>query len=102
MLHVTRAEYLGGYRVHLEFNDGFVGVANLSGRLTGPVFQLLNDEVQFRQFSLTGHTLCWPNGADLAPEYLRQLAAGDLAEQLHALERAIELAPDRKSTPHAQ
>ncbi len=81
MLHVTLAEYMGDFRVRLEFSDGFVGIADLSGRLTGPVFQPLNDVRQFRQFTLTGHTLCWPNGADLAPEYLRQLAANKVAEQ---------------------
>ena len=81
MLHVTKAEYLGDFRVRLLFSDGFAGVANLSGRLTGPVFQPLNDANQFRQFTLAGHTLCWPNGADLAPEYLRQIAGDELAEQ---------------------
>jgi len=87
MLHVKEAEYLGDFRVRLEFSDGFVGVADLSGRLTGPVFQPLNDVCHFRQFTLTGQTLCWPNGADLAPEYLRQLAADQVAEQSDPRER---------------
>ncbi len=80
MLRVTRAEYLSEFRVRLEFSDGFVGVADLSGKLTGPVFQSLNDVNEFRQFTLTGHTLCWRNNADLAPEYLRELASEDVAE----------------------
>jgi hypothetical protein len=82
MLHVTEAEYLGGFRIRLNFNDGFEGVIDLSGRLTGPVFQSLNDADQFRRFTLVGHTLCWSNGADFAPEYLRQLASEQIAESL--------------------
>ena len=82
MLHVTRAEYLGSFRVRLEFSDGFSGEVDLSGRLTGPIFMPLNDPVEFRQFAIVGHTLAWPNGADLAPEYLRELADGRFAEQI--------------------
>ena len=81
MLHVTRAEYLGGFCVRLEFNDGFSGIADLSGRLSGPVFTSLNDVEEFQRFELVGHTLCWQNGADFAPEYLRELAAERIAER---------------------
>ncbi len=42
----------------------------------------LNDPTEFRQFAIVGHTLAWANGADLAPEYLRELADGRFAEQV--------------------
>jgi hypothetical protein len=29
---------LGGFRVRLKLNDGFTGLVDLSGQLTGPVF----------------------------------------------------------------
>lgn len=74
MLHVVQAEYLDGFRVRLTFSDGHTGVADLAGRLTGPVFLPLNVAAEFCRFSLEGNTLSWPNGADLAPEYLRELA----------------------------
>lgn len=74
MLHVTEANYLGDFRILLKFNDGFTGIVDLAGRLSGPIFSPLNDVQQFRQFSLVGHTLSWANGADFAPEYLRGLA----------------------------
>ena len=74
MLHVIGVEYLDGYRVLVNFNDGFSGIVNLEGKLTGPVFRPLNEIEAFRQFKIEGHTVCWSNGADLAPEYLRGLA----------------------------
>ena len=80
MLHLAQAEYLDGYRIRLEFNDGFSGTIDLKGHLTGPIFEPLNDLDRFREFEIGGHTLCWKNGADLAPEYLRELAAGLIAE----------------------
>lgn len=101
MLHVTQAEYLGGFRVRLDFNDGFSGVVDLSGRLTGPVFQTLNDVEEFRRFTLVGHTLSWQNGADLAPEYLRELAADQLAEQPHAEGLPFDAPPAEQVDEHA-
>lgn len=93
MLHVTHAEYLGGHQVRLQFNDGFSGIADLAGRLTGPVFEPLNDADVFRQFDVVGHTLTWPNGADFAPEYLRELASGRMAEQTVAADVPIGSTP---------
>jgi hypothetical protein len=39
------------------------------------MFEPLNDHAAFRQFAIVGHTLGWQSGADMAPEYLRELAA---------------------------
>ena len=72
-LHVEKAEYLGRYRVWLEFNDGSAGEVDLSGELEGKVFRPLKDLATFKSFSLEGHTLSWENGADFAPEFLREL-----------------------------
>jgi hypothetical protein len=73
ILHVRRAEYLGGHRVHLWFNDGTDGEVDLAGVLSGPVFQPLLDPTHFQCFRIEGHTLSWENGADFAPEYLQSL-----------------------------
>ena len=79
ILHVTNAKYLGGYRVQLVFNDGRQGVADLSGSLDGSVFKPLKNENYFAQLKLNQEldTISWPNGADLAPEYLYFLAFKD-------------------------
>lgn len=73
ILHIERAEYLEDYRVHLWFNDGTDGEADLTNVLSGPVFEPLRDVNYFRQFRVEGHTLAWENGADFAPEYLHSL-----------------------------
>ena len=75
MLHVTAAEYRGDYRVWLSFSDHASGEVDLAAELHGPVFAPLNDVEQFRQFRFDpeAHTIVWPNGADFAPEFLRNL-----------------------------
>jgi hypothetical protein len=74
MLHVTQAEHRGGHRVYLSFNDGTGAEVDLSESLDGPIFEPLQDVEYFKAFSIVGHTLAWPNGADFAPEYLQSLA----------------------------
>jgi len=71
-LHVERARYVGGYKVEIAFSDGRKGVADLSAALAGPVFEPLKDTDLFAQFKVDNElgTVVWPNGADLAPEYL--------------------------------
>jgi hypothetical protein len=77
ILHVVRAEYASGHRVHLWFNDGTDGEVDLRDILNGPVFEALRDVNFFRQFRLEGHTLAWENGADFAPEYLHGLVQSE-------------------------
>jgi Protein of unknown function (DUF2442) len=71
-LHVKDARYLGDYRVKVLFNNGREGVADLADALKGPVFESLTDRTNFSAFVVDKEleTLVWPNGADLAPEYL--------------------------------
>ena len=75
MLHVTEAKYLHDYRVWMAFNDGTSGEADLSPALWGPMFEPLRDKERFRElvFDPEADTIVWPNGADLAPEYLKEL-----------------------------
>jgi hypothetical protein len=70
--HVLEARHVGGYVVWLRFQDGTAGEVDLSGELRGPVFEPLRDLAMFSRFRLDPefHTLVWPNGADLAPEFL--------------------------------
>lgn len=72
ILHVTYAKYLENYKVEVSFNDGRKGIADLSDMLRGPVFSSLKDKSIFSQLKVdkTLETITWPNGADLAPEYI--------------------------------
>ena len=67
---VIRAEYRGGYRIHLTFNDNSEKTIDFRPCLDGPVFEPLKDLDCFRIFFLDGGTVAWPNGADVAPETL--------------------------------
>jgi hypothetical protein len=67
---VICAEYRGGYRIHLTFNDNSEKTIDFRQWLDGPVFEPLRDPNYFRSFFLEGGTVAWPNGADIAPETL--------------------------------
>jgi hypothetical protein len=67
---VIRAEYRGGYRIRLTFNDNQEKTVDFLLWLDGPVFEPLKDPEYFRRFFLDGGTVAWPNGADIAPETL--------------------------------
>ncbi len=67
---VIRAEYRGGHRIHMTFNDNSEKTIDLRRWLKGPVFDPLKKPSYFRRFFLDGGTIAWPNGADIAPETL--------------------------------
>ena len=71
-LHVTEAVYLHDYQVEITFNNGKKGIADLSPALKGPVFEPLKNPAEFSKLMLDPEleTITWPNGADLAPEYI--------------------------------
>ena len=70
MLRVVDADYIKDYQLLLTFNDGVRKIADLQPYLTGEVFGELSDINKFIQYGLTGYTIVWANGADLAPEFL--------------------------------
>jgi hypothetical protein len=72
MVRVVEVRYISGYTLWLRFSDGTAGEIDLSGELWGPVFEPLRELEQFKkvQVNLELHTISWPNGADLAPEFL--------------------------------
>ncbi|MBB1125915.1 DUF2442 domain-containing protein [Thiospirillum jenense] len=71
-IHVNHAEYIEEYKVRLFFNDGATGIIDLSSELYGEIFEPLKNIAFFKSFKLEGHTLAWSNGADFAPEFLRE------------------------------
>ncbi len=71
-IHVEKAKYVKDYKVWLSFNDGTEGEIDLSSELDGEIFEPLKDISFFKSFTLDGHTLSWRNGADFAPEFLRE------------------------------
>lgn len=78
---VIHAEYRGGYRIHLSFNDNSEKTVDFREWLEGPVFEPLKDPNYFKRFFVDGGTVVWPNGADVAPETLYDTPAVDEAGQ---------------------
>ena len=70
---IVEAHYIAGFKIWVRFSDGAEGEVDLSQELTGPIFAPLRNVEEFKRFSLHPElrTLVWPNGADLAPEFLR-------------------------------
>jgi hypothetical protein len=71
---VIKAEYRGGYRIHVTFDDNSEKTIDFRRWLKGPVFEPLKNLRYFRRFFLDGWTIAWPNGADIAPETLYEYA----------------------------
>lgn len=72
-LEVLKAEYIGGYKIKLWFNNHKTKVVDLYSSLNGVVFEPLKNIDFFRRFSIKYNTIEWENGADFAPEYLYEL-----------------------------
>ena len=67
---VTKAKYVREYVIEVKLSDGTKKVIDFEPWLTGPIFRPLKSKVYFKTFFIDGPTICWPNGADIAPETL--------------------------------
>lgn len=71
LTRVTAAEFVSEYRLLITFSDGDKRTVDFSPWLRGKIFAPLREAREFRKFFVSGGTVCWPNGADVAPETLR-------------------------------
>ena len=69
---VIAAKPLRGYVVEFVFDDLRRARINLQKYLGKGLFRELLDKNKFRRFKVDAElgTICWPNGADIAPETL--------------------------------
>ena len=75
LVDVVIVKTLGDYRLRLEFDDGVNGEVDVSKLIPFKgVFEPLNDKDFFSKVTVNRDigTICWENGADLSPSYLRQ------------------------------
>ncbi|HEX8993796.1 MAG TPA: DUF2442 domain-containing protein, partial [Candidatus Paceibacterota bacterium] len=66
---VRAVKALEPYKVHVTFTDGSERTIDLDPYLRGPMFRpIRNDARVFASVFVDpeGHTLAWPNGADIA------------------------------------
>ncbi len=75
MHYVTDAEYLGGYRLRLKFEDQKTKLVDLERYLEGGVFEPLKDVEYFGLVTLNPDidTVVWPNNADFSPDFLYEI-----------------------------
>ena len=71
---VTKLERLGGFRLRVGFTDGSTGDHDFATlvREPGPMLEPLRDESYFARVFLEFGAPTWPNGFDIAPEWLRR------------------------------
>lgn len=79
MVRVTDARYVRDYVLWVRFAYGVEGEVDLSRELHGEVFLPLKNKKLFRALTVSPdwHTVAWPNGADLAPEFLYSVVTLD-------------------------
>lgn len=75
MLHIKSARHISDFILWVAFDDGTDGKIDLKNILKGPVFEPLKDVAVFSKVAVDPEleTVVWPNGADLAPEFLKEL-----------------------------
>ena len=74
LVEVTHVRALAEFHLQVSFSDGFCGIVDFRPHLWGPVFEPVKDPSYFSRVFVSEGTVCWPNGADFAPEVLRQEA----------------------------
>lgn len=82
MISVSSITCIGDYRLQVTFSDGAAGDYDGSALVAGagPMGAPLRDPAYFRRVFLEDGAPTWPNGFDMAPEWLRReiMAAGKL------------------------
>lgn len=74
-MRIKNAEYVGGYKINLLFNDGITKVVDFKQFLSTKRKLLLplSDLDYFKSFCLDEITICWPNGLDFSPDVLYEI-----------------------------
>lgn len=69
---VIEAKIIKDYTVEIIFDDFKKGIVDLRKYLGRGIFKVLLDRKKFRQMKVDAElgTICWPNGADIAPDRL--------------------------------
>ena len=71
MPHVINASYVKDYLIKVKFDDGTQKVVDFTDYIgRGGIFSELREKEYFKRFFIDLNTVCWPNGADVAPERL--------------------------------
>jgi hypothetical protein len=85
---ITKIERLGGHRLRFFFSDESAGEHDFADQIAkgGPMSEPLRDPEYFARVFLEFGAPTWPNGYDMAPEWVRREleAAGELKRSVAA------------------
>lgn len=76
MHYVTKAKYIGDYKIEITFENKKSGVVDLEDVILNdkrPIFKELKNKKKFSEIKVNLDTIVWSNGLDLAPEFLYKL-----------------------------
>jgi hypothetical protein len=74
-LHVLSVRPVGGFRLHVDFDNGSLREVDLEKEIHGEIFGPLRSPAFFATAFVNPETgtVEWPNGADFAPEFLYRI-----------------------------
>jgi hypothetical protein len=74
MIKVSKIRWLGGHRLQFHFSDETVGEYDFAALVNepGPMIEPLRDLDYFKRVFLEFGAPTWPNGFDIAPEWLHR------------------------------
>jgi hypothetical protein len=93
---VVAIRYRRDYIYNVTFDDGVAGEIDFAEFIgSGPVFEPLKDLEVFRTAHVEGGTICWTNGADIAPETLYERLESQRPSDSNLSPKSTD-APDQK------
>jgi hypothetical protein len=87
---VKRVEYLGEYKLKIQFNIGKSKEVDLAAMLKNAknMFLPLKDIEYFKQVECDGFSIYWPNGIDICPDLLYSMAKNNSASTKNKFKKA--------------
>lgn len=73
LLEIKSAEYVGDHIIDVTFSNGVTLRCDLSHKLDCGVVTHLKDKNVFKNFVISNGDIEWPNGIDIATEYLYKI-----------------------------
>ncbi|MBU6159397.1 MAG: DUF2442 domain-containing protein [Bacteroidetes bacterium] len=64
-MKIKKVKYADGYSIEVEFEDGIIGVVNLSDFIGTGIFSVLKDPVQFAKVYTTGYSIAWSDDLEI-------------------------------------